>query len=219
MELPNRDREEEAITLLLLTVFEEWERDLLRVGYIPWEAYRLRVQTILTARLAAVFLFMVLLFAREKKFQVDNEATTAFALGWAGIRAGMVANNLKASVQQAYNVAINAFYGDGRVSLRELLSGLLDRSRASTIATTEVTQAQSAGNIRAVQEFQQQSGIALEGVWITELAAFGRSTKPGDGGVCPICFPLHAQPRAVWGDRFPLGPPAHPNCRCHLEFQ
>jgi len=39
-----------------------------------------------------------------------------------------------------------------------------------------------------------------------------------DDRVCPICEPLHKQWEDDWRDTFAYGPPAHPNCRCHLEY-
>lgn len=36
--------------------------------------------------------------------------------------------------------------------------------------------------------------------------------------VCPICLSLNGQTIEVYGIRFPQGPPAHPNCRCYLDY-
>lgn len=51
-------------------------------------------------------------------------------------------------------------------------------------------------------------GDGLIPLWITEL----------DGKVCAICRPLHRKRFEAWADSFPEGPPAHPNCRCFLEY-
>ena len=218
MELPNRDQEENALAALLLVVFEEWERDLIHGGFVPWEAYRARVEAILTQRLAGVFLLIALLFGRDRGFSLELDSMAAAAVAYASARASEVATNLRASVQAAYQAAVNLVFGGGPTlppgapsprNLRDALAGILSRARALTLATTEVTQAQSAGNIRAVQEYQARTGLVLEGIWITER----------DARVCPICAPLQGTTRAEWGDRFPLGPPAHPNCRCSLSFQ
>lgn len=39
-----------------------------------------------------------------------------------------------------------------------------------------------------------------------------------DERVCPICSPLDGTNQRVWGERFPAGPPSHPNCRCFLIY-
>ncbi len=40
-----------------------------------------------------------------------------------------------------------------------------------------------------------------------------------DAKVCPICSPLDKKREPDWVAKFPTGPPAHPNCRCHLTFE
>lgn len=39
-----------------------------------------------------------------------------------------------------------------------------------------------------------------------------------DSLVCPVCRPLHGKPQGEWGV-FANGPPAHPRCRCWLNWR
>jgi len=100
-------------------------------------------------------------------------------------------------------------------STRELLDGAADidavygQPRAEMIAATEVTRAISAAEAWLVVFWAAEGFESHERRWHTE----------GDGHVCPICRPLNRAPESVWADRIPAGPPAHPNCRCWLDYQ
>lgn len=77
--------------------------------------------------------------------------------------------------------------------------------RASTIAISETTAAQSAGGDAGAKA---TFGLSLGDLWITEA----------DQRVCPICSPLHRTRREFWGLKYVDGPPAHPNCRCVVKY-
>ena len=73
-------------------------------------------------------------------------------------------------------------------------------------AVTETTAAQSIGAETAMK--LDPFGLSNDDIWITEY----------DAKVCPICRPLHERKREVWEAQFPDGPPAHPNCRCTIQY-
>lgn len=85
------------------------------------------------------------------------------------------------------------------------LISLFGPDRAEGIAITEGTNAITAGSESAAK---QSGGLSGDDLWITER----------DRKVCPVCVPLNNQPRSVWGLKFPAGPPAHPRCRCYIEY-
>lgn len=94
---------------------------------------------------------------------------------------------------------------DFRKSGREIAGKVFNEQRASGLAITETTAAQSSGAEKA----SVTSGTKdEEDTWFTRE----------DDRVCPICAPLHGAPRSVWQQTFPLGPPAHPNCRCWIHY-
>jgi hypothetical protein len=94
-----------------------------------------------------------------------------------------------------------------RVDLETRLERVFGPSRAEAIAVTETTKAQTAGGETGVAF---TDGLSDGDLWMTRQ----------DGKVCPICEPLHGQPRQVWMRVFPSGPgdDAHVNCRCFLQY-
>lgn len=77
--------------------------------------------------------------------------------------------------------------------------------RDESAAITETTGAATAGGDAAISH---RGGITVQDLWITER----------DSKVCPICKPLHTKPRSDWARFFPSGPPAHPRCRCYIQY-
>lgn len=77
---------------------------------------------------------------------------------------------------------------------------------AERIAVTTTTQVHSDGEIDASKDVESRTGKRLVATWFTEP------------GACPICRPLEGTIRE-WRTKFPSGPPAHPHCRCHLEWR
>lgn len=84
---------------------------------------------------------------------------------------------------------------------------LFEPSRGETVAITETTTAISLGE-RDVVDRMEELGVEIDALWITKR----------DERVCPVCGPLHNQPISQWEDDFPVGPPAHPRCRCFLIY-
>lgn len=82
-----------------------------------------------------------------------------------------------------------------------------ERDSAETTAITTSTRGLSTGESSAVRDEAERRGVAIDLKWQTER----------DGKVCPVCRPLHGKPSIEWVDQFPVGPPAHPNCRCGLK--
>lgn len=84
---------------------------------------------------------------------------------------------------------------------------LFDPSRAETVAITETTTAISLGE-RDVVDRMKELGVEIDALWITKQ----------DERVCPVCGPLHNQSMSQWENDFPVGPPAHPRCRCFMIY-
>lgn len=85
------------------------------------------------------------------------------------------------------------------------LEKLLGIDRIEAMAVSETTAAASAGGEGAAAA----AGTATEeDTWFTAR----------DQRVCPICAPLHGTRRSNWTRFFPSGPPAHPWCRCWIEY-
>lgn len=208
MEIPDRDQHEAELLALLLLIFHDLHADIVASRVIPWEGYRVRLIQALTERLATTYVLAALVFAQSKpEFTLDERSIVTLALAWASSRATEIATRFVARAQTAAAQLLSVF-GISRGERTAAADTIAGRAAAESIAITETTAAQSAGNRQAVQLYQVQSGVFLQGRWVTEE----------DGRVCPICRPLHDTPYEVWGQRFPLGPPAHPRCRCHLTY-
>jgi hypothetical protein len=81
--------------------------------------------------------------------------------------------------------------------------------RAESAGITEITGAITNGEQAAADNIEKNRGVKLAAYWQTEL----------DDRVCTICRPLNEQPASEWESRFGSGPPAHPRCRCYLEWR
>lgn len=87
----------------------------------------------------------------------------------------------------------------------EEVEKILGPERAETVAVTETSNAVTDASDAAMD---RQGLVGDDDLWITEE----------DGKVCYICNSLHNKPRTVWAWQFDHGPPAHPNCRCYIEY-
>jgi hypothetical protein len=83
------------------------------------------------------------------------------------------------------------------------------KSRAEGIGTTETTRTVSAAEEDAIRWIEEMTGKVLNGTWYTE----------NDARVCEMCGPLHATGPEVYSVVSESGPPAHPRCRCWLEYE
>lgn len=93
---------------------------------------------------------------------------------------------------------------------REVVDRIFTPARGvENVSVTEITGAASAGEVQTLDDYVAVTGLVATSVWQTER----------DPRVCPICRPLHGKRREVWREAFPMGPPAHPGCRCYLEHR
>lgn len=92
--------------------------------------------------------------------------------------------------------------------VKQTLTPAFGEQRAAMIAITELTRAQTQATT-AYKSYMDSMGIKSEEVWNTDADEF----------VCPICRPYNNKTRDVWGDEYPDGSPAHPNCRCDITLR
>ena len=89
----------------------------------------------------------------------------------------------------------------------------LRRSRARMISRTEIKRAQGAGQLDSMRE-ALDSGLA-------DPVTSGKKWITGVTDVCPVCVSLGFGRAIPVNQSFPDvgdGPPAHPNCRCDVDF-
>lgn len=92
---------------------------------------------------------------------------------------------------------------------RGLVAVALGEESAQKDAVTETTRANSRAERVAADAFETRTGVKIVAWWHTEE----------DTRVCQICKGLNRQPERVWLREMPDGPPAHPNCRCWLDWR
>lgn len=82
----------------------------------------------------------------------------------------------------------------------------LGNNRAQRIAITEVTYNHQVAQDAAWSYLRRTQGSRLQAFW---------NAEPGR---CELCATVEGKPSAFWRMFYPAGPPAHPNCRCHLRY-
>ncbi len=188
-DLSTRTKHEEEIAAALLLLFGEWQDR-------PWDAEAFEDQIIgtLTGTLASVYAESGRQFIDHFGLGIDPNVTDANAVRWEVMFLPILAAEMASTTEP------------GR-------TGAFSPARAEMAAITEVTRAISAAEfgIAGYLATIDDPGLRklLRPVWYTK----------DDELVCPVCGPLHGLGKEEWGKVFPLGPPAHPRCRCWLTWE
>jgi len=203
-DLPDRRKHEEELAAALLLVFEPFAKSVITSpDSVPWGEFRRRIQQAAAGPLESAFLASATALSGENgQFSVAGGDFSGEAQAWAGNFSGSLATEISDITRQR----VEAVQGAG---IGTLLLTVLGPDRATRIAATEITRAATAGEHAVTAGFNMQTGQTVEPIWYTEA----------DGLVCPVCAPLHGQPQGVFGRVSPAGPPAHPNCRCWLDWK
>lgn len=132
-----------------------------------------------------------------------NQAATDWAARYGYDLVRGITDNTRAALQQK----VSSYFQNGwtQQALRDSLQSLFGPVRASMISVTEVTRAAVQGELAIVKEIEKH-GIKMIAVWNTN----------NDDFVCPVCGPLNQKKQ---GDGWYAPPPAHPRCRCHINFE
>lgn len=169
----------------------------------------------------ALAMLALLLAASAAQHGLDEETATRQARDWAAERAkqqagGWVENSqeiLRRRQQEWGSRPIGtdgASLGGGSLvpdddEVDDVLDLLFGEDRIERLVATETTVAQHAGSELAVAF---TVGLSRDDKWITER----------DSKVCKVCNSLSNTTRDTWSALMPDGPPAHPNCRCWIDY-
>jgi hypothetical protein len=119
-----------------------------------------------------------------------QDSAHEWAAGYAPVLAGQIVENTRDKTED----------GDPNVWLGE--------ERAKRIGVTEVTRANTAGEV-GILALLLLFRPDYEGPWWET-----ESEEP-----CEVCLSLEGEPRRVWAAEFPEGPPGpHPECQCALSW-
>ena len=208
--LENREQIERQIIAELEPVFEaEYRRALASPSSIPYAEFQADLTRVMQRELTDVFLSAGTVLLIGNAVVVTAGAFEQAAQSWANQFAPELAKDVvDTSKRLADGILLDA-RGD-RQALREgLATVFMADARLENIAITECTRAISAGENSAVFFYHlDRERPRLVPVWRTAE----------DVDVCEHCYPFDRHSREVWGDRFPLGPPMHPRCRCWLQW-
>lgn len=197
-----RDREAELATAIVL-VFRS--ADAANLGAFNWPEFRQSLQDAMQGPLANVFSQAAGGMPDMGAADIDS-AAAAWATGYAAVLAGQLADRTRVELSAATTE-------ESRLAAARMLFG---SARAESIAITEVTRAISAGEQWAA-EYAMLAGAVVIGHALQAPEPFWVTAE--DDLVCEVCFPLNGQPRESYAGVSPDGPPAHPRCRCFLDWR
>lgn len=119
---------------------------------------------------------------------------------WASLYSGGISKSISDIVGKQFSKLVG--------NADDLASAIIDSPRWATLAATDVTRAATAGGEFVANAYLVTRGMLVDTTWRTAA----------DAKVCPICGPLDGLTRVVWERFIGQGPPAHPNCRCWLDY-
>lgn len=211
MELPDRDRIEASaaarfarLNSRLRHKLEDYLGSPPDVARVP-ESFWQEVRDEMNRETAIVLLLIWGASAQQHGLGVDLAASQSLA--YASSRAAEVADAYAATTRTMLADAGHRWRQgplDSATLQRDLVA-ILGPARAERTATNETTRAQTDGGESGTR---QTIGLSDLDTWYTRR----------DDRVCPVCEPLHGSLRSDWQAAFPLGPPAHPGCRCWIRY-
>ena len=199
--LPTRAQHERAVAAAVMLAFDDfrnWQGTAFPVGEM---AQRVSEET--GPPLALVFQDAARYLAAAESAEVPASDLESASASWATGRAVQLGAEIAARTNQRLGEIVLTG-GDA--------DALFGRTRAEGIGVTETTAAISAGEewvMAAVLTLMLADSERYSRTWQTEE----------DGKVCRVCRPLNRKTERYWQLVAPHGPPAHPHCRCWLNYR
>lgn len=146
--------------------------------------------------------------AAEKGIKVAPGIIDKAAERWSTVYAERLAGELANTTNR---MATDALGGadQGLGTFADLMADGFSAARAEAIAATEVTRAITAGEVGLVGYLVATADIRMASLWHTAE----------DDRVCELCESLDGVGQEIYGMVSIDGPPAHPNCRCWLDWE
>jgi hypothetical protein len=206
-EFADRSQHEDAIAAAILLLLQQQQEWLLHHpdNDPPWDVFEQRTQQVLAPRLASTFVQAGLQLGLAKEQPVSIGDLHRQADAWAQEQASKIAAELTAKTREQVEIAKNRQLD--KAALAALLMMLFGSSRAIGVGITETTRAITKGEAAAAVGLGAAGISGGDAVWRTEA-----------DGVCAECRHLDGKDRVYWSLFVPDGPPAHPHCRCWLDY-
>lgn len=212
-DLLTRTQHEDEAALLILLYLLQLDQAIGGGGQVDWLNWTAQLSRELTPVLAATYMEAAEQLAGGHDGYLTDAETRA--RDWAARRANWLASALATTTQNAMyqaaeglGVTVNAIPPESLAEFLEALEHALSEARAEAAGITETTEAITQGEVFAAAELER-FGLKLIAFWQTER----------DGKVCPVCRGLDGRPRDEWWSEHGNGPPAHPACRCTLDWR
>lgn len=172
-----------------------------------WSNLSSRIESLLRGKLEDVYMSAAEQFMDSISYAMDNDLLRASARGWASQASMHLVQQMNETSRRHVLESIDDFLADPMTNkeLRERMERIFSPRRAELAAVTEVTRAASEGWERVATDLRSK-GVQLIAVWQTLV----------DERVCPYCGPRHDKKQ---GDGWVFLPPAHPKCRCFVNYE
>lgn len=172
-----------------------------------WNEFSTTLKGELIPLLEQVFLDSAEQMLDTTSIGVDWALINAEAARWARTYGYDLVSGITDNTRAALQEKLPAYFEQQMTmgQLRDSLEALFGPVRAAMIAATEVTRAAVEGE-RAIVAGLEDAGADMLAVWQTN----------NDDIVCPICAPRNQK---RFGEGWTDFPPAHPNCRCWINFE
>lgn len=202
-DLASRPQRESELAAAIWLILQDEAARLESGSSGGWTGFEERLQAAMVKPLAATFeeaaVAIWLILMDDEPINADrlNVASQQWAQQWSASVATGMASNIAAEVQAARAGKSTA-----------TIDSILSRGRADSVGVTETTRSISHGEQWTRRQIER-AGQTMVAYWVTEK----------DARVCPVCRPLDGKRQEFWEDEFPTGPPAHPRCRCYLQYE
>lgn len=202
--LPGRNKHSEALANSALSVLRQHEGPRLDQRQFATD-FAVAIQPALRKTFTAA----AAQTNRHTGEHAGEEQLTSDAARWSEQFSQRLAEEIAAATQQRLDEA-TAKAGEDPDAAQAIQAAAFSPERALAIGVTETTRAAVAGRERIAALVLLLTGRRLEAYWSTS----------GNLNVCQeCCAPLEGEPRAVWAEVAPGGPPYHPHCECDLEYR
>lgn len=214
------DFEEEIARFMareMASIRRQVEADLLAAGmdvnrtqiFTPdyWSNLSSRIEALMRGKLEDVYISAAEQFMDVVSYGLDHDILMASAGAWANQAAMNLVMQMNDTSRRQVLDAVDKFFADSMTNaqLREQLEKVFSPRRAELAAITEVTRAAVEGGESIARDLRSK-GVKMVAVWQTLV----------DERVCPICGPRHETKQ---GDAWVFPPPAHPKCRCFINYE
>lgn len=205
-DLSSRSDHEKKAAAAIYLLLRRWGREVEDGERFAPVRFAGDLQQVLVPRLALVHADAAGSMGPHLGADLSNLDVDAISARWARRYGRQLSREVAANIQDEIRSA-RGLADPGEIE--DALSKTFGRDRAENIGVTETTRGISAGERSVVKEIERQTGKAILAYWETER----------DGKVCKTCKGLGGMSETIWSRKYPMGPPAHPRCRCFLSWR